>query len=119
MTKEKTYTSSEIETKLNAELPGWEYRDGWIRRHYKTADWSHTMMLVGAVGYAAEAAFHHPDLSVSYAMVDVKLQTHSAKGVTDKDFELAKRIEQVATWLPPEGSPFEGFEKGFGKKWTR
>ena len=43
----------------------------------------------------------------------------SAKGITDKDFELANRIEDAAMWRPAEGSAFEGFEKGFGKKWVR
>lgn len=117
--KEATYSQQETVAKLSKELPNWEYRDGWIRRHYKTAGWSHTLMLVNAIGYTAEACFHHPDLAVSYAMVDVKIMTHSAKGITDKDIELAKRIEQIVTWLPDKDSPFEGFEKGFGKKWTR
>ena len=48
----------------------------------------------------AEAAWHHPDLAVSYAFVIVKLQTHDAKGITDKDFELATKIEQVIGWQP-------------------
>ena len=117
--KEKTYSDAEVTDRLKQELPKWELKEGWIRRQYKTIGWPHTLMLVNAVGYIAEACFHHPDLSVSYAMVNVKLQTHSAGGITDKDFELAKRIEQAVTWLPEEGSPLEGFEKGFGKKWTR
>ena len=45
--------------------------------------------------------------------------THSAKGITDKDFELAKKIEETVTWLPPEGGALDGFERGFKKKWTR
>ena len=45
------------------------------------------------VGHLAEAAWHHPDIAASYAFVIVKLVTHSAKGITDKDFELAKRID--------------------------
>lgn len=117
--KPKVYSDSEIKAKLEAELPRWQLQDGWIRRKYKTAGWPHTLMAVNAIGYIAEACFHHPDLSVSYAEVHVKLQTHSAGGVTDNDFELARRIEQHVTWLPGEDSPFDGFEKGFGKKWTR
>lgn len=119
MSDEKTYDQSQIEAKLKAELPQWEYREGWIRRRYKTPGWPHTLMLVNAIGYIAEAVFHHPDLNVSYAMVDVKLQTHSAKGITDKDFQLATLIEEKVTWLPGQDTPFDGFEKGFGKKWIR
>ncbi|MCC6579627.1 MAG: 4a-hydroxytetrahydrobiopterin dehydratase [Phycisphaeraceae bacterium] len=114
-----TYDEPRIAARLQSDLPQWEYRDGWIRRTYKTGGWPHTLMVVNAIGYLAEAAFHHPDLSVSWAQVTVKLMTHSAKGVTDKDFDLARRIEEQLTWLPGENSALEGFEQGFGKKWTR
>ena len=115
---EKVYGEAEIAEKLK-ELPGWELREGWIRRKYATPGWPHTLMLVNAIGYRAEAAFHHPDLSVSWAEVHVKLMTHSAKGVTDNDFELAKRIEEHVTWLPKEGDALVGFEKGMKKNWIR
>jgi 4a-hydroxytetrahydrobiopterin dehydratase len=119
MSEEHVYDQSRIEQRLATELPAWEYRDGWIRRRYKTGGWQHTMMLVNAIGYIADACFHHPDLAVSWAEVHVKLMTHSAKGVTDKDFALAQRIEQHVTWLPSSEDPFDGFEKGMKKKWTR
>jgi 4a-hydroxytetrahydrobiopterin dehydratase len=57
-------------------------------------------MVVNTVGHLAEAAWHHPDLTVSYAFVIVKLCTHDAKGITDKDFELAAKVEQVIAWQP-------------------
>ncbi len=117
--KEKTYTPDEVLKRLEKDLPGWELREGWIRRKYVTPGWPFTLMAVNAIGYIAEAAFHHPDLNVSWGHVIVKLQTHSAEGITDKDFELAKKIEQAVTWLPDEKSPFDGFEKGFKKKWIR
>ena len=69
------------------ELPGWYFEDGWIRRVYKTDGWPTTLMLVNAIGYCAEAAYHHPDLSVTWGRVMVKLSTHSAGGITDKDFD--------------------------------
>ncbi len=116
---ERVYTEPEITTKLNAELPGWELREGWIRRKYKTIGWPYTLMVVNAVGHIAEAACHHPDLAVSYAEVTVKLMTHSARGITDKDFSLAQIIEKHVTWLPAEGAALEGFERGMKKKWTR
>ena len=110
--EEKIYSEAEIAGKL-AGIPNWEFRDGWIRRSYRTPGWSHTMMLVNTIGYLADAAYHHPDLSVGYAKVTVKLQTHRVSGITDHDFELAKRIEEIATWTPPEGSALEGFPKGW------
>ena len=75
-TKETTYDEAQIAEKLQA-LPGWYFEDGWIRRVYKTDGWPTTLMLVNAVGYVAEAADHHPDLSVTWGRITVKLATHS------------------------------------------
>jgi 4a-hydroxytetrahydrobiopterin dehydratase len=106
---EHVYTEQKIKEKLRAELPHWYYEDGWIRRKYKTSGWKSTLMVVNTVSHLAEAAWHHPDLTVSYAFVIVKLVTHSAKGVTDKDFALAKKIEEVIQWQPAkEGGALEG-----------
>ena len=98
--EEKVYSDEEIAARLEAELPGWELRDGWIRRTYKTSGWKATLMVINAVGHLAEAAWHHPDLVASYAFVTVKLQNHAAKGITDKDFELAKKFDEVVLWQP-------------------
>lgn len=95
---EKVYADDEIEQRLKAELPHWYYESGWIRRKFRTSGWKATLMVVNTVGHLAEAAWHHPDLTVSYAFVIVKLVTHSAKGITDKDFTLARKIEEVVQW---------------------
>ena len=59
------------------------------------------IMVVNTIGHLAEAVWHHPDLSISYAFVIVKLQNH-AKGITEKDFLLAQEIERVIQWQPGE-----------------
>lgn len=100
----KVYSQEEIEQRLQRELPHWFYENGWIRRKFRTSGWKATLMLVNTVGHLAEAAWHHPDLTVSYAFVIVKLVTHSAKGVTDKDFSLARKIEEVVQWNAREES---------------
>jgi 4a-hydroxytetrahydrobiopterin dehydratase len=106
---DKTYTEDEIRARLEKELPHWYYEDGWIRRKYRTSGWKSTLMVITTVGHLAEAAFHHPDITASYAFVIVKLMNHAAKGVTDKDFELAKKIEEVIQWQPgKEGGSLEG-----------
>ncbi len=99
-----------IEARLRAELPQWRHRDGCIQRTYRTSGWKATMMVVGAIAHLAEAAWHHPDLAVSYPSVTVRLMTHSAGGVTDKDFELARKIDEVVGWRPGRiaGSALEG-----------
>ncbi len=96
----KVYSEQETTQRLEKELPHWILENGWIRRKYKTSGWKATLMVVNTVGHLAEAAWHHPDLTVSYAFVIVKLQSHDAKGITDKDFELAIKIEQVIGWQP-------------------
>ena len=111
MTSSNAKVNSESETiaRLESELPHWVLENGWIRRKYKTSGWKATLMVVNTVGHLAEAAWHHPDLTVSYAFVIVKLMTHDAKGITDKDFELATKIEQVIGWQPAlEGGALEG-----------
>jgi 4a-hydroxytetrahydrobiopterin dehydratase len=108
-TADEVYTSEEITARLAEELPKWYFEDGWIRRKFKTSGWKGTLMVVNTVGHLAEAAWHHPDLTVSYAFVTVKLMNHAAKGITDKDFELAKKIEDVVHWQPGrEAKALEG-----------
>ncbi len=101
------FTEAQIAERLVGPLRHWTLENGWIRRKYKTEGWKGTLMVVNTVAHLAEAAWHHPDLAVSYAFVIVKLQNHHAKGITDKDFELARKIEEVIQWQPgldPEGA---------------
>ena len=112
-TREEPLDEDEVRRRVAAELPHWRFEDGWIRRTYKTASWKGTLMVINAVGHLAEAAWHHPDITASYAWVEVRLMTHSAKGITDKDFALARKIEEVVGWQPgAEGGPLEGTPAG-------
>ena len=110
MADDRVVTDQEMEAIL-AGLPGWEVREGWLRKTYTTPGWAHTLMLVNTIGFLAEAAWHHPDLNVGYAKVTVKLQTHRARAITDLDVELARKIDEVVLWRPPEGSPLQGYPK--------
>ena len=112
MPNPKALSSSEIAERLKA-LPGWRVESGAIVRDFTTDGWPTTLMLVGAVGYCAEAAYHHPDLAVTWGRVVAKLSTHSAGGITDKDFALARRIEEVALWRPAEGGALTGTPEKF------
>lgn len=107
--KPKVYVESEIAAKLaEQKLATWKLEDGWLRRKFNTDGWRSTLMLVNAIGFLAEAADHHPDLSVTWAKVWVKLQTHSAGGITDKDFALARKIEDIVLWRPQPGEALQG-----------
>lgn len=107
--REKPMDEAEVKAWLEKNLPKWSLVDGWIRRTYKTSSWKGTLMVVNAVGHLAEAAWHHPDMTLSYAWVEVRLMTHTAKGITSKDLALAQKIEDVVQWQPgKEGLGLEG-----------
>jgi 4a-hydroxytetrahydrobiopterin dehydratase len=106
---EKIYSDAEVEERLARELPRWALEGDHIKRRYKTANWKGTLMVINAVGHLAEAAWHHPEICASYSWVEVQLRNHAAKGITDKDFELARKIEDVVNWQPAqEGGALEG-----------
>lgn len=111
--REKAIAETEVTAWLSDNLPKWKLEDGWVRRTYKTTSWKSTLMVINTVGHLAEAAWHHPDLTASYAWVEVRLQTHSAKGITMKDLELARKIEDVVAWQPgAEQGALEGTPQG-------
>lgn len=97
-----------VVSRLAVELPQWHFENGWIRRRIRTSGWKSTLMVINTVGHLAEAAWHHPDLAASYAFVIIKLQTHSAGGITELDFALAHKIEAVVCWQPAHEGILEG-----------
>ena len=102
-TRDVAMASDDVTAWLAAHLPSWRLEDGFIRHTYKTNSWKGTLMVINTVGHLAEAAWHHPDLTASYAWVEVRLVTHSAKGITMK-------IDEVVMWQPASapGSALEG-----------
>ena len=107
--REKPIPDVEVTAWLQQNLPKCHLENNWIRSTYKTNSWKGTVMVIGTVGHLAEAAWHHPDITASYAWVEVRLMTHTAKGITSKDLELAKKIEEVIQWQPgTEGRGLEG-----------
>ena len=60
-----------------------------------------------------EAAYHHADLAVTWGKLWVKLQNHAAGGITDKDFAVARQIEDTVLWRPADDSPLEGTPNKF------
>jgi len=106
------YAEADIPAKLAEQgLSEWYMEEGWLRRKYNTDGWPTTLMLTNAIGYLCEAAYHHADLSITWGKLWVKLKTHSEGGITDKDFALAKKIEEVVLWRG--GGPLEGTPNKF------
>ena len=85
----------EITSRLG-ELERWERRGDAIVKSYKCNDFVGSVKLVDALTPVAEEMNHHPDLEISWNKVIVSLSTHSQGGITDSDFELAQRIEDLA-----------------------
>jgi 4a-hydroxytetrahydrobiopterin dehydratase len=109
-----TYSDDEVEAKVaELGLDGWYLEDGWLRRKYNTDGWPSTLMAVNAVGYICEAAYHHADLAVTWGKLWVKLMTHSHGGITDKDFAVARKIEETILWRPDDDSALEGTPNKF------
>lgn len=88
----KQLEASDIEDRLGR-LSGWERKGGWIRKEYRFDDFGESMAFVNRVAALAEQADHHPDIDIRYDRVLLGLSTHSAGGLTARDFELASRID--------------------------
>ena len=84
-----------IESRL-AELEGWERDGGVIAKTYELADFVGSVGFVDRLVEPAEEMGHHPDLFISWNKVRVTITTHSAGGLTENDFELAKRIDALS-----------------------
>ena len=83
-----------------ATLPRWTYEGGALQRTFGTSSFKSTLMLVTTVGHLCEMAWHHPEMVVGFNTMLVKLSTHKPKGITDKDFALAARIDETVDWHP-------------------
>jgi pterin-4a-carbinolamine dehydratase len=104
----KTYSNAQVQAQLAAHLPRWKLDDNHLTRIFRTGNWQTTILTANAIAFLAEAAWHHPELLLSYPSVTVRLQTHEAGGITDKDFALAQRIEATITWLPGSADALDG-----------
>lgn len=89
----------------------WSVKEGQLYRRFHTADWRSSMLLANGLAHLAEAAWHHPELRLNWGKVEVFLTTHSAGGITDKDFALAEQMEALATWQPDSASALDGTPK--------
>ncbi|UUU26101.1 4a-hydroxytetrahydrobiopterin dehydratase [Streptomyces sp. DSM 40750] len=89
-------SQKEIEDRL-AELPGWSLDGGRIARSYRLGSHFAATAMVVHIAQTQEELGHHSDLTLGYNTVSLTISTHSAGGaVTEKDFELARRVEALA-----------------------
>jgi len=88
-------SDTEIEEKL-AGLDGWERTGEAIRKEFECGDFVGSVRFVESLVEPAEAMGHHPDLTISWATVEVTISTHSEGGLTAADFELAERVDALS-----------------------
>lgn len=84
----------EIEKKLE-QLDGWEYIDGAIETSFEFENFKEAFSVMTRIAFECEAQGHHPDWTNVYKSLHIRLNTHDAEGVTDKDFKLAHTIEKI------------------------
>ena len=93
-----TLSDDEIQAALS-ELPGWEGAGGALTKEYRLGGFPGAVAFIVRLSYEAEAANHHPDLDIRYDKVRVTLSTHSEGGVTARDVDLARVVEEIAAGL--------------------
>ena len=87
-------SDEEIEERL-AEREGWERSGDTIVKQFDNGDFKGSVEFVNAITPLAEEMNHHPDLEISWKTVTVTITTHSEGGLTEGDFELARRIDAL------------------------
>jgi 4a-hydroxytetrahydrobiopterin dehydratase len=92
MAEPRVIPAEDVEVLLS-ELEGWEQRDGRLRKQYRFRTFLRALAFVNAVAYLSESAGHHPDITINYNRVILRLVTHSVDALTDRDFALAAEID--------------------------
>lgn len=90
----KVYNKTTAQSVLS-ELKDWTFSNDGIEKKFEFKNFNEALGFIVQVGLLAESKNHHPELFNVYNKVNIRLSTHDAKGVTDKDFDLAKAIEKL------------------------
>lgn len=91
----KKLEQAEIEKRL-VELTGWTAADGKLVKRFKFDDFAESLAMVNKAGEIAEAANHHPDIKLGWGYAEFEIMTHDRGGITEFDFELARKIDAIA-----------------------
>jgi 4a-hydroxytetrahydrobiopterin dehydratase len=90
----KALSETEITARLN-DFEGWEYTEGALHTIFEFDDFKEAFSAMTRIAFEAERLQHHPEWSNVYNSLEIFLFTHDADGVTEKDFELAKVIDEL------------------------
>lgn len=89
------YTQEQIQDKLKS-FQGWGYVNGMIQKTYSFVDFMKSVEFLNQLSVVAESEHHHPDVMIKYSKVTISYMTHDEDGVTDKDFNMATKTDQIA-----------------------
>lgn len=90
----KTYNQENAIVKLK-DFPNWDFNNNGIEKKYQFENFTQALGFIVQIGILAEKANHHPELFNVYNKVNIRLTTHDANGLTDKDFDLASAIDKL------------------------
>jgi 4a-hydroxytetrahydrobiopterin dehydratase len=90
----KTYSQTQAEPFLE-NLKDWHFKENAIERNFQFKNFSESLAFIVQVGLLAEKSNHHPEIYNIYNKVQIRLNTHDLNGVTDKDFDLANKIQMI------------------------
>ncbi len=90
----KKLNSTQIKSSL-ASVPDWKKKGQTIARTFQFKDFPAAIKFVNALARPAEKSNHHPDIDIRWNKVTLTLTTHDANGLTEKDFELAKKFDRL------------------------
>lgn len=90
----ETFNATTIKPELE-KLKDWKFVKNAIEKHFEFKDFTKALAFIVQVGIMAEKQNHHPELLNVYNKVSLKLNTHTEKGVTSKDIDLAKAIDKL------------------------
>jgi 4a-hydroxytetrahydrobiopterin dehydratase len=94
VSKPQKLSESEIQSKLR-ELPGWSLREGKLHRDLTFRDFNAAFGFMARVALYAEKRDHHPEWSNVYNRVSIDLTSHDAGGLTERDFDLARAVNDI------------------------
>lgn len=86
---------AEIADLLRSLEPGWAVEEGKLTKTFTFPSYASGVVFAAAVGHLADRLDHHPDLTIGYQRVTLAVNTHDAGGITEFDFELARRVDGI------------------------
>jgi 4a-hydroxytetrahydrobiopterin dehydratase len=90
----KKLSAEEIENALTA-LDGWKVENINLKKRFEFRNFAESLAFVNRVGAIAETADHHPDICFGWGFAEFAITTHDSGGLTQNDFDLAKKIEGI------------------------